>query len=499
MMTLISPTVAIVNDVADLYRLNIYTGTATSFTYDKKDTTPITHLEASRDRTSLYMVQSGFAYRFSMPDVQGMNAYGQEGIGAVGITENAAGTLVWITANTFMRAYNKDMESTVQTINYPSPFTSVTASPCVHSSYPNDIFVAGKSLNGNFGFRKYNTATGAWTTITAEVSSLNKCIFTHDGLFVFLTSASNTWVWNMVESNITRFYVGQVNGMVVDPNQNFVLLARQLNSVQRQSILIQDPRNCPVAQYSTVGGLQSPLDCTTCPAGSLCPGGAAITQCAAGTYSKTTGFREQGQCTVCPAGYFCTGGNAMTLCPLGSYSLATNVTRQQDCSKCPAGFYCTNTTVITACPSNTMSPVGSSDLAQCTCAAGYRCEVTKVVHAEVVLPITIVDFQALQLQYRQAVAAAAGVSVDQVIIVSVTSAVSGGARRRLLAMPDAMPYTEVHTSIYNSKYNEKPHLALRDLQRQLHMRGLPRHEVDMRISLHHEVTKSAKATSLAKH
>jgi len=40
---------------------------------------------------------------------------------------------------------------------------------------------------------------------------------------------------------------------------------------------------------------------------------------------------------------------------------------------------------------------------------------------------------------------------------------------------------------HNSK---KPHLALR---------GLPRHEVDMRITLHHEVTKSAKATSLTKH
>jgi len=407
---------------------------------------------------------------------------------------------VWITANSFMRSYNKDMESTVQTINYPSPFTSASASPCVHSSYPNEVFVAGKSMLGSFGFRKYDTATGVWTTITTEVTSLNKCTFTPDGLFVFLTSASNTWVWNMMDLTLSRFYIGQVNGLVVDPNQNFVLLARQLNSVQRQSILIQDPRNCPTAQYSLVGGLQSPLDCSVCPAGSLCPGGANITQCAAGTYSKTTGFREQGQCTVCPAGYFCTGATALTLCPLGSYSLATNVTRQQDCSKCPAGFYCTNTTVIVACPANTMSPVGSSDLAQCTCAAGYRCEVTKVVHAEVVLPITVVDFQALQLQYRQAVAAAAGVSVDQVIIVSVTNAVSGGARRRLLAATsDPMPYTEVHTSIYNSKYNEKPHLALRVLQRQLHMRGLPRHEVDMRISLHDEVTNSAKATSLAKH
>jgi len=490
MMTLITSSVALVNDVSDLYRLNIQTGAVQSTLYEKKYTTAITHLEASRNRDSVYMVQGGFAFRFSLPDISGMNAYGDEGIGAIGITESTSGAVVWITCSAFMRSYNKDTESAIQTVNYPSPFTTATASPCVHASYPNEIFVAGKSALGLFGFRKYNTATGAWSNITTEVSSLNKCTFSADGQFVFLTSSSNTWVWSMAEKTLTRFYVGQVNGLVVDPDLNFALLGRQLSSVQRQAIVIQDPRNCPTAQYSPNGGLQSSADCSVCPAGSVCPGGANITQCAAGSFSQTAGLREQGQCTVCPAGRYCTGGTSSQLCPLGSYSLASGVTRVQDCGRCPAGFYCPNTTVVTACPSNTHSPVGSSDLGQCTCDAGYRCEVSKVVHAEVTLPISVVDFEALRLQYRQAVAAAAGVSVDQVIIVSVTSSVGSGGARRLLADSD---FTEVHTSIYDSKFVTKPHLALAGLQRQLKMRGLPRHETFMKITLHHEVRGSSRA------
>jgi hypothetical protein len=486
MMTLQSSSIAIVNDVSELYRLNILTGTVTSFTYDKKDTTAITHLEASMDRTSLYMVQNGYAYRFTLPAVQSLNAYGDEGIGALGITENAWGNAVWITCSGNMKSYNKDTEVLITTVSYPTPFTLATTSPCVHTSYPNEIFVAGKSGQGGFGFRKYNFLTNTWTTVTVEVTSLNKCEFTPDGLFVFLTSSSNTWVWNMIDSTMTRFYVGQVNGMIVDPDQNFVLLARQLNSVQKQTILIQDPRNCPTAKYNLLGGLQSASECITCPAGSLCPGGAVITQCSAGTYSQTTALREQGQCSLCPSGFFCTGGTGYQICPLGSYSLATGVTKVADCNKCPAGFYCTNVTTIQQCPSNTNSPQGSSDLAQCVCDPGYKCEVTKVVHAEVTLPISIVDFEALRQQYILAVAAAAGVDPSQVVIVSVTSSTPTSGRRLL------SEYCEIHTSIYNSRHHDKPHLAFKDLGKHLVARGLPHHHKDIKVTLHHEITHSRR-------
>jgi hypothetical protein len=134
-----------------------------------------------------------------------------------------------------------------------------------------------------------------------------------------------------------------------------------------------------------------------------------------------------------------------------------------------------------------MSPPGSSDHGSCTCNAGFRCDVTKVVHAEVTLPITIADFEPLRQAYINAVAAAAGVEPSQVIIVSVTSKTPTG--RRLLSMGE---FAEVHTSIYGSKHIAKPTLALLTLQRHLKVRGLPRHESDLKVVLHNEVTGSKK-------
>jgi len=283
---------------------------------------------------------------------------------------------------------------------------------------------------------------------------------------------------------------------VIDPLASFVLMGWQSKSIQRQAILIQDARNCGQGKFSLSAGLPSESMCEVCPEGSLCPSGNNITQCSHGTYSLETGRREQGQCTPCEPGKYCTGGTHNTLCPLGSYSLSHMVPSAEQCSKCPANFFCVNTTVIESCPPNTNSPVGSSDLGQCVCNPGYKCEVTSVVHAEVTLPITIVDFEALRQQYILAVAAAAGVDPSQVVIVSVTTSGSGGASRRLLGADD--DWTEVHTNVYGSKYHAKPHLALATLQHHLALRGLPRHRDNIRFTLHHEVQHSQALASYKK-
>ena len=110
-----------------------------------------------------------------------------------------------------------------------------------------------------------------------------------------------------------------------------------------------------------------------------------------------------------------------------------------------------------------------------------------MVHAEVTLPITITDFETLRHAYINAVAAAAGVAPSQVIIVSVTSKLPTG--RRLLSGTE---FAEIHTSIYGSKHIAQPALALLSLQRHLLVRGLPRHESNVKIVLHHEVTGSRK-------
>ena len=113
------------------------------------------------------------------------------------------------------------------------------------------------------------------------------------------------------------------------------------------------------------------------------------------------------------------------------------------------------------------------------------------MHAEVTLPITITDFETLRHAYINAVAAAAGVAPSQVIIVSVTSKPPTG--RRLLSGTE---FAEIHTSIYGSKHIAKPAAALLTLQRHLVVRGLPPHESNMYVALHHEVTGSKKTLYL---
>ena len=484
-MTLASSTQAIVSDGSSLYSMDLATGVTENLKFPAVESLSYFHIEASQDRESMYLVQST-VYRVLLPSMVLQNQYVIEG--PMGATESIDGLSLWVTHPGGLSRFHSGLETLESTTPYPAGTSSVTASPCVHSSYPDYVFVTGKASVGTFGFRRYRISTGEWSTVSTTITSLNKCKFTPDGNFVVQTAFSGTWLYSMTEGTYVKLYTGQVNGILIDPSSSYILLARQQSGIFKHSINIKDARNCGPGLFSAAGGLSSASQCDTCPEGSICPGGANITQCTPGTFSQSTGLRTQGQCAACPAGRYCVGGTANELCPLGSYSLAQSLTRLVDCGLCPAGFYCQNTTAIKACPANTFSPSGSSDLASCTCNAGYKCEVTKVVHAEVTLPISVVDFEALRQAYIAAVAAAAGVDPSQVVIVSVTSSSPGG--RRLLANRE---YAEVHTSIYGSRHAAQPHMALATLQQHLQIRGLPNHESNVKITLHHEISHSIKA------
>jgi len=484
-MTLASSTQAIISDGSTLYSMDLATGVTANLNFPAVESLSYFHIESARDRQSMYMVQST-VYRVLLPSMILQNQYVIEG--PMGATESIDGLSVWITHAAGLSRFDSGTETHEFTTPYPAGLLSVTASPCMHASYPDYVFITGKASPGLFGFRRYRISTGEWSTVSTTVASLNKCKFTPDGNFVVQTAFSGTWLYSMTEGTYVKLYTGQVNGILIDPSSAYILLARQQTGIFKHSINIKDARNCGPGLFSAAGGLSSASQCDTCPEGSICPGGANITQCTPGTFSQSTGLRTQGQCNACPAGRYCVGGTANELCPLGSYSLARSLTRLVDCGLCPAGFYCQNTTVITACPANTFSPSGSSDLASCTCNAGYKCEVTKVVHAEVTLPISVVDFEALRQSYIAAVAAAAGVDPSQVVIVSVTSSSPGG--RRLLATRE---YAEIHTSIYGSRHVAQPHMALATLQQHLQIRGLPNHESNVKITLHHEISHSIKA------
>ena len=249
---------------------------------------------------------------------------------------------------------------------------------------------------------------------------------------------------------------------------------------------------CDPGSYSTTPALVSQSQCTICPIGGICAGGASLAYCVAGTVGYATGFSLQSQCSACTPGYYCPGGAVITTCPLGSYSLGTSVPSAALCPKCPTNYYCTNTTTEIQCPVNTNSQVGSSDLASCVCNPGYRCEMVQVVHAEITLPINASQFAELQAAYIAAVAAAAGVDPSQVIIVSITDAPTSGARRSLDgSTPDRA--IEVHASIYNSMHTGSPHRALRTLDMQLEGMGLPVPLKAVRISLQREVVRATRA------
>ena len=238
---------------------------------------------------------------------------------------------------------------------------------------------------------------------------------------------------------------------------------------------------CSPGTYLLGRGID-PSDCLLCDTGYVCAGANNHDMCVPGTYSNNTGLYSQTQCYACLPGYYCTGGSSVTVCPLGSYSLATNVTSEINCPACPEGFYCPDPLTIIQCPVNTLSPPGSHDLVSCLCIPGYKCTFENVVHAEIVLPMTPEEFAAQQAEYIAAVAAAAGVDVSQITIVSVTTA-SGGGRR-------SGAWVEVHTSIRGAHKSRRALSALKSIDTYLKPYGL--RAVTAKISIHHQVISSTK-------
>lgn len=446
-------------------------------------------IAVARDGGSVYVVQSN-VYRFSASTFSLLNVYTLSS--PVGAVESLDGVSVWVGSAAGLTEFDVDLETVLQTVAPPSDSTGVALSPCLSAAYPDTLFAVGASP---FGFRQYHA--GQWLVLDTSLTALTKCRFTPDSNFVLLSSYSGgLWLWSATLGTLQTVSMSPTYGILASalftPG---TLLASQASAVVRaQPFVVLDGAACGPGLYSASGGLASASQCSTCPAGGLCPGGANLTYCAPGTRSGDTGLRLQAQCGPCTAGYFCAGGAAIALCPLGSYSLLTDVPSAATCPLCPSGYYCPNTTTQIACPANTNSAAGSSDLASCVCNAGYRCEVIQVVHAEVTLPISIADFAALQDQYIAAVAAAAGVDPSQVIIVSITDGVGGGGRRRLLNLGGQSPSAlsvEIHTSIYGSAHTGAPHRALRDLDAHLVRAGLPPQSRTVQVFLHREIKGAA--------
>ena len=157
-----------------------------------------------------------------------------------------------------------------------------------------------------------------------------------------------------------------------------------------------------------------------------------------------------------------------------------------DCPLCIAGFYCPNPTTQRPCPNTTWSVAGSQDLSACTCAPGYQCIITKIVHAQEMLAMTAAQFAAVQSKYIAAVAAAAGVSIDLVSVQGVFSTNSPPSGRRLLGHRGEWnsAAVDVHTLIHVSELK-----SLANLNVYLRTQGLPPHR-GVQVSLHQEVVQT---------
>ena len=216
------------------------------------------------------------------------------------------------------------------------------------------------------------------------------------------------------------------------------------------------PTPCQAGSYLSAANGMSQGNCSTCPQGQFCLEGAAnATDCGAGKYQALIG---QSACNPCTAGRFCPSATTITptncaagsfraltsgatqadcaVCTLGTFD-ATTTARTTDCPLCLAGMYCAAPTSTDACPVHTDSAAGSASQLGCRCLPGYVCTYTKRISATVTLNSTsVADFNAnvlnVQTNFRQSIAAAAGVDVSKVTIISV-KAHGSTARRRLFA------------------------------------------------------------------
>jgi len=228
---------------------------------------------------------------------------------------------------------------------------------------------------------------------------------------------------------------------------------------------------CPAGQYAPFAstacgqcppGTHTPLPggeaCRACPAGTFAPdaGSSACRACAPGQISD----QDHRSCSSCPFGYYCVPGLPAQQCPIGSLVNGTGLARAEDCPRCPADFICPDIVTAKACPLNTAAPPGSTIMSMCTCKEGFSCTYVPTKTAVVQLPMSIAEFEKVRADFIKAVAEAAGVSPEQIIIINI---------REIPLVRRSMDGSRIHVSV--TLFNTT---ALRGLDVSLRRHGLPR-------------------------
>ena len=233
--------------------------------------------------------------------------------------------------------------------------------------------------------------------------------------------------------------------------------------------------NCLPGTYQD---LTQSSSCVACSPGwiSQTPASTTCTQCQYG-YTTASG---QAECVECPLTYYCPPTGGVMQCPPGTHVDKAGLGSLDECLPCPADYVCTDYGIAQPCPANTHSPPGSTSMTACVCEVGFSCSYTKAMQASIYLPMTAAQFAAQQAEFIRAVAAAAGVSPDRVIIDAVIPFTKPLGSRRGLARRKG-PIIRVVTAV-------KGYWTTRGLEEELYMRGLPMPLAQPVMKRHHFVS-----------
>jgi hypothetical protein len=104
------------------------------------------------------------------------------------------------------------------------------------------------------------------------------------------------------------------------------------------------------------------------------------------------------------------------------------------------------------------------------CDPGYTCTYKKAIKAVVTLPLTEAQFELVRDEFLQAVADAAGVTVDKVAIINIRPR-PVAARRRLLSLSGGRKHTTGDVAVH---LHIKEAHTIETLDRHLIKRGIPK-------------------------
>ena len=227
---------------------------------------------------------------------------------------------------------------------------------------------------------------------------------------------------------------------------------------------------CASGMYSNITGA---TECLNCPIGSY-SNTLGQTHCDSCNLGEIMALSNIG-CIKCPLTFYCLPDGRMYECPLGTYTNSSGLYRADQCIPCLTNYFCVDHTTMELCPLHTHSYPGAYSKLFCLCDSGYTCTYKKSLKAIVTLPMTQSQFLMVQDQFIQAVADAAGVTVDKVTILAVIPQTTPQNRRLL---------NDKHVQV---KVHIKGGKRLHQLEKHLKRKGIPKPSTRTRIQQDHHV------------